>query len=306
MEAKRVVVAMSGGVDSSTAALLLKRDGWSPIGAHLRLWSGDPGCAGREKFARNARDAEAVARLLDIPFHTLDFQERFVEEVVRPFVEEYRRGRTPNPCVRCNPRIKLGALLEWARDQGAAAVATGHYARVVHNAGTGRWELRRSADANKDQTYYLHRLSQDQLAAFRTPVGGMTKDAVRRLARENNLPVVEKKESQEICFIPDNDYRGFLEAWREPAGDVGGPILDAAGRVLGRHQGIHRFTIGQRRGIGVSAERPLYVVEIRAEERAVVVGPVSASATRKARGASPCRWFSTASARDACAPARKP
>jgi tRNA-specific 2-thiouridylase len=274
MEPNRVAVAMSGGVDSGVAAQLLSRRGMDVFGVHMRVWI-PPFCGEmRKKADRNARDAEALARFLGIPFHVVDVQEAFRRLVVEPFAEAYLRGRTPNPCVVCNPTIKLGVLMDFALGAGASALATGHYARILHNPLSGRWELHRSADRVKDQSYYLHALSQEQLARFLTPVGGLTKDAVRELARRHGLPAADRKGSQEICFVPDDDYRGFLDHWiGEGREDLAGPIVDGSGKVLGRHKGIHHFTVGQRRGIGISSSRPLYVIEIRPEDRAVVVGP---------------------------------
>jgi len=274
MEPNRVAVAMSGGVDSGMAAQLLSRQGMDVFGVHMRVWI-PPFCGEmRKKADRNARDAEALARFLGIPFHVVDVREAFRRLVVEPFAEAYLRGRTPNPCVVCNPTIKFGVLMDFALGAGASALATGHYARILHNPLSGRWELHRSADHVKDQSYYLHALSQEQLARFLTPVGGLTKDAVRELARRHGLPAADRKESQEICFVPDDDYRGFLDHWiGEGSEDLAGPIVDGSGKVLGRHKGIHHFTVGQRRGIGISSSRPLYVIEIRPEDRAVVVGP---------------------------------
>ena len=268
---------MSGGVDSSVSAMLLSQAGYRAIGAHLRLWLPGDDPRATEKQRSNARDAQAVAEFLGIEFHVVDLESEFEREVVAPFVAEYLSGNTPNPCTICNPRIKLGALLDWAVERGALGVATGHYARVLRNPASGRWELRRGGDSEKDQTYFLCRLTQEKLARFRTPVGAMTKDAVRALARENGLPVAERSESQEICFIADDNYRRFLaERLGEDAPELGGPIVDLEGNELGRHAGIHHFTIGQRRGIGVSAPHPLYVVALRPDERAVVVGPADA------------------------------
>lgn len=273
-EEQKIVVAMSGGLDSSVTALLLSDEGYELVGAHLKLWPHGGNDNVRERQERQIHDAQSVADRFGMPLHVLDFQEDFEREVVATFVREYRCGRTPNPCIICNPRIKMGVLLDWALSQGAQAVATGHYAQVGFNEETGRWELRRGVATNKDQSYFLCCLTQEKLARFRTPMGTYTKDEARAIARDRGLDVWEKNESQEICFIPDDDYRRFLsERFAEAARELEGPIVDRAGEILGWHKGIHHFTIGQRRGIGVSAPTPLYVLEIDPEERAVIVGP---------------------------------
>jgi len=280
MSRRRIVVAMSGGIDSSVAAALLTDQGFEVVGVHMRVgpWGAEQAsAAGRARACcslRDAEDARSVAAVLGIPFYVLDFRADFEREVIAPFVETYRQGRTPNPCVLCNERLKLGRLLERAESFGACGVATGHYARVVLNEATGRHELRRGGDRARDQSYYLFRLSQEQLAAFHTPLGCLTKEDARRIARQRGLPVSEKPGSQDICFLADSDYRGFLaERLAQSAErDLGGAIVDRNGRELGRHEGVHLFTVGQRRGIGISGPRPLYVVELRPEERVVVVG----------------------------------
>lgn len=263
---ERVLIALSGGVDSAAAALLLIDAGHRVEAAHLRLFCGDGG-------GQSENNARGVAESLGIPFHVLDFSDAFSQRIVEPFVAEYLAGRTPNPCVMCNPGIKMGVLLDWALDRGFDALATGHYARIVRDPASGLWELRRPVDASKDQTYYLYRLSQRQLARFRAPLAEWTKPQARALLAERGVAIHQKGESQEICFIPNDDYRAFLES-RAPRGSLPeeGPIVDVNGREIGRHAGIHRYTIGQRRGIGGGAPRPLYVVDIRARDSAVVVG----------------------------------
>ena len=284
--AKRIVIAMSGGIDSSVAAMILVEQGWDVIGVHMRLSveasSGAPhqdleGAHERTCCSlRDAEDARAVAASLGIPFYILDFREDFEREVVVPFVEDYRLGRTPNPCVLCNEKLKLGGLLSRAKSYGAECVATGHYARCVLNESTGRYELHRPKDRAKDQTYYLFMLSQTQLAGFRTPLGDLTKGEARQLARERGLKTSDKPGSQDICFVPDNDYRKFLiQREGEESLPLGGNIVDRGGAILGHHEGIHNFTIGQRRGIGIGGPYPLYVVELRPESREVVVGGAS-------------------------------
>ena len=209
---------------------------------------------------------------MGIPIHILDLSDLFEQCIIHDFVSNYLDGRTPNPCCVCNQMIKFGRLLDWVREQGIPEMATGHYVQVRRNA-LSRWEIARAADRTKDQAYYLCRLSQDQLSSFRTPLGGMTKIEVRRIALGNALPVAQKSESQDICFIPDNDYRRFL-ASKLPCSEehLAGPIVDVQGHVLGNHSGIHNFTIGQRRGIRISSSEPLYVISLRPEEKAVVVG----------------------------------
>ncbi|MFP4381120.1 MAG: tRNA 2-thiouridine(34) synthase MnmA [Candidatus Sumerlaeia bacterium] len=265
----RIAVALSGGVDSAAAAMLLDEKGWTVEAVHLRLWpktEDDPALQAEE-------DAESVAKSLGIPFHLVDLTPEFQSRVIETFICEYLRGRTPNPCVICNPRIKLGRLLEWAMEKGYDGLATGHYAEIARNEMTDRWELRKGLDPDKDQSYYLHRLSQDQLARFHTPLAKMHKGDIRKYVADAGLDLHEKSESQEICFIPDNDYRRFLEE-RSDARELpqAGPILDMDGKELGRHPGIHHFTIGQRRGIGLSAPEPLYVVALDVEREAVIVG----------------------------------
>ena len=275
---RRVVVAMSGGVDSSLAAVLLKRAGAEVIGVHMRVWhyddtSEEPALKiGTCCTPADANDARRVAEQFDFPFYAIDFEADFRRAVIEPFIGDYLSGRTPNPCVHCNTQLKLGVLLHKAKAFGAEAVATGHYARVQHRPGQ-RSELLRAVDSGKDQTYYLFELRQEQLRHLIMPLGGMTKAAVRDQARDLGLHLADKPDSQDICFVPDNDYRRFLD--REGAlgsGKLDGAVVDTRGKVLGRHSGVHNFTIGQRRGIGISSARPLYVVELLVETQTVVVG----------------------------------
>jgi len=268
---------MSGGVDSSVAAYLLKEQGYEVIGLTMDLFdvhrvkcgdSGTRSCCGWKA----KEDANRVAVDLRIPHYVVDFRREFEEAVVANFCGEYVLGRTPNPCVRCNEHIKFRALLERAHKLGADFIATGHYARITQEGKPGRFCLRKGADKAKDQSYFLYTLTQAQLARTLFPVGDLTKGDVRRIAREQGLPVAEKPESQEICFVPDNDYAGFVAA-RCPEAMRPGPILDIQGQVLGTHAGIVHFTIGQRKGMGIAAPRPLYVLEIDPVRRAVIVGP---------------------------------
>ena len=274
-EKKRVVVAMSGGVDSSVTAALLKEQGHEVMGVSLQLYerpeSVQPG--GKTCCSLNdVMDAARVAKRLGIPFEVIDLRQRFKELVMDDFMAEYAAGRTPNPCARCNDRIKFGILLDMAAAMGADTLATGHYARIERDA-QGVYQLRKGHDPKKDQTYFLFGMKQDQLARTIFPVGNLEKPQVRELAAKFNLPVAQKHESQEICFIPDNDYVRFLEDNGVPASP--GDIVDSSGKKLASHQGIHNYTVGQRRGLGIAWKEPLYVTAIEKESSRVVVGPRS-------------------------------
>ena len=267
----RIVVAMSGGVDSSVAAALLAAGGHDVIGLSMQLYpAGDHrfgGCCTPEDL----HDARRVASALGIPHYILNFEERFHETVISDFVRQYAAGRTPLPCAHCNSDLKFSSLLERARALGAEQVATGHYARL-ESSPSGRRLLLRSADRDKDQSYFLFSLTQDQLACASFPVGSLTKPEVRAEARRIGLNVADKPDSQEICFVPDGDYASFV-ARQDPGVSRGGVIADEQGRVLRQHDGVHRFTVGQRKGLGVSAAIPLYVSRIDASTGAVTVGP---------------------------------
>jgi len=277
---KRVVIAMSGGVDSSVSAALLQEQGFEVIGISMQVWDyGKFAAAEGEKFDTccsldDIHDARRVAEQLSIPFYVVNFEDEFEDLVIKDFVDEYLKGRTPNPCVRCNQWIKFELLLKKARGLGADFIATGHYARTLRD-DTGRFHLLKGVDQTKDQSYFLFTLTQEQLAMTLFPLGEMTKTQVRALAARYNLRVAEKGESQEICFVPDNDYVRFIEEERGKE-LLSGNIVDRSGKILGRHRGTYRYTIGQRRGLGIAHPEPLHVLELNAETKEVVVGPKDA------------------------------
>jgi len=275
---------MSGGVDSSTVAGLLQRQGTPIIGLTMQLWNQrrlpelqpDGGATGRCCSLDDVYDARQVAAALGIPYYVVNFEERFEQDVVRPFIDEYLAGRTPVPCTLCNNFLKFDQLLSTAASLGAETVATGHYARIRRDERTGRRLLLRGADASRDQTYFLWGLTQEQLARTLFPLGEFQKSQVREMAREMGLPVAEKGDSQEICFVPNGDYAAFIEGYFRERGiereQPRGEIVTADGRRLGEHAGVHRYTIGQRRGLKVAAGEPLYVIATDPAAQRVVVG----------------------------------
>jgi len=271
----KIVVAMSGGVDSSVAAVLLKEDGYQVIGVTMQIWpsdgqatdSGFGGCCGIDAI----EDARKVSQKLGIPHYVVNFKDIFARKVIADFCREYSRGRTPNPCVRCNQYIKFGALLESAMELGADFIATGHHARIELDETNGTYLLKKGTDLHKDQSYFLCQLTQKQLSHALLPIGNLTKDKVREIASKLGLPVADKPGSQEICFVPDDDYPGFLKNYIPQAAKPG-PILDESGNILGKHRGIMSYTIGQRKGLGIAAAEPLYVTAIKPDRNAIVVG----------------------------------
>ncbi|WP_322100118.1 tRNA 2-thiouridine(34) synthase MnmA [Geminicoccus harenae] len=277
----RVVVAMSGGVDSSVCAGLLAEAGFDVVGITMQLYDHGQatGRAGSCCAGRDIRDARAVADRLGIPHFVLDYEERFRRQVIDEFAAGYAAGRTPIPCVRCNERIKFGDLLESAQELGAAALVTGHYVRRLRT--LERTELHRGRDSAKDQSYFLFATTDRQLARLRFPLGGLTKAETRAHAQRLGLPVAEKAESQDICFVPDGDHASVVTALRPEAGQSG-EIVDDAGRVLGRHKGLAGITVGQRRGLGVAAPERMYVTEIDPVSRRVTIAPKARARMRSA------------------------
>jgi tRNA-specific 2-thiouridylase len=284
-QTRTIAVAMSGGVDSSAVAGLLRSQGHNVIGLTLQLWNqrrlaghaGMPEAVhGRCCSLDDVYDARRVAETIGIPYYVVNQEDRFEHDVVRPFVAEYLSGRTPIPCSLCNNHLKFDQLLITAQQIGADALATGHYARVGFDAACGRWLLKRPTDALKDQTYFLFGLTQDQLSRTLFPLGEMTKPEVRQMARQQGLALAEKRDSQEICFVPGGDYKNFIDAYLGEQGEslpeTAGELVTTDGRVVGEHGGIHNFTIGQRKGLGVATGSPLYVIQIKGDSRQVVVG----------------------------------
>jgi tRNA-specific 2-thiouridylase len=315
----RVVVAMSGGVDSSVAAALLAEQGHDVIGVSMQLYDNSQVTeTGQRAFGTcctidDLYDARRVAATIGIPHYILNFESQFGEHVISNFVREYLSGRTPIPCSHCNSELKFAELLDRARAYDADCLATGHYARVERDA-SGRYRLYRGADTSKDQTYFLFSLTQKQLERASFPVGHLDKETVRAHARRLQLHVTEKPDSQEICFVPDGDYAAFVER-KAPDATRDGVIVDGGGRVVGTHGGVHRFTIGQRKGLGLSSTEPLYVLQIKPDAAQVVVGPrealgrtsLTASTVNWVSGAAPDGWLRVTAQirhRHAAAPAK--
>lgn len=273
-----ICIAMSGGVDSAGAALLMQQAGHQVSGVTLFLHTCRENPTSPELSAE-AVSARAVANTIGIPHTTLDRRELFQEKVMGRFISEYVDGRTPNPCVDCNREIKFGALMDWALAHGADYLATGHYSRVAYDENSGRWLLLRGKDRSKDQSYVLYQLTQHQLSHLILPVGSYEKPVLRQLAEEAGLPNAHRHDSQDICFIPDGDYVNFLK--QQGVSPVPGSFVDEAGRVLGSHKGLECYTIGQRKGLGVSADQPLYVLRKDSASNTIVLGPNSHLFTRE-------------------------
>ncbi len=272
MKGKRILAALSGGVDSSVAALLLQREGWEVIGISMDLYDFSKVTkdrAGTCCSLDDLYDARRVCDALSIPYYVLNLRDEFRREVIDPFVREYSTGRTPNPCILCNEHLKFRALLRKADELGAEGVATGHYA-VIRRKPSGKCRLFCATDESKDQSYFLFSLESERLRRIYFPVGRMRKDYVRRIAAEAGLPVFEKRESQDICFVTDDSYAEFLS--RSGIEEQEGRIIDRSGNILGTHKGVLRYTVGQRRGLGIAAKEPLYVVAIDAEKNEIVLG----------------------------------
>src|SRR5207253_7180716 len=296
MSTQTIAVAMSGGVDSSTVAAMLRAEGHNVVGLTMQLWN-QRRLAGREGMPEAATgrccslddvyDARRVAETIGIPYYVVNHEDRFERDVVRPFVREYLSGRTPIPCSLCNNHLKFDQLLTVAQQIGAEAVATGHYASVEFDKQRDRWLLKRPTDRSKDQTYFLFGLTQEQLSRTLFPLGGMTKPEVRELARKHGLALAEKPDSQEICFVPGGDYKNFIGAYLSEEGEAlpetAGELVTTAGEVVGEHTGIHNFTVGQRKGLGIATGSPLYVIQIKGDTRQVIVGNQDELYTRTLR-----------------------
>ena len=311
-----IAVAMSGGVDSSAVAGLLAREGANVVGLTMQLWNqrrlpeiAGKGATGRCCSLDDVYDARRVADRLGIPYYVVNFEERFERDVVRPFIDEYLAGRTPVPCTLCNNFVKFDQLLEMAASLGAGRVATGHYARIGRDEQTGRWLLYRAVDETRDQTYFLWGLTQEQLSRSLFPLGGIRKTAVREMAREMGMPVADKGDSQEICFVPNGDYAAFIDAYFREQGiareSTRGEIVTSEGRALGEHEGVHRYTVGQRRGLNIAVGEPLYVIATDPATQRVVVGAQRRICCARAPWWKPSTGSLSRSSKLLCAPASR-
>lgn len=275
---EKVVIAMSGGVDSSVCAAMMVEEGFECIGMTMRLWKGkeaeETACSTQSCCgAESVEDARLVAETLGIPYYAINFREEFWEKVVKVFAEEYFSGRTPSPCILCNEKLKFDTLYKKALEIGAHKVCTGHYAKIAYDEDSGRWLLLRGKDPNKDQSYFLFSMTQDQLSKTLFPVGDYVKPEIRALAEKYGLITAKKPESMDICFIPDGDYAAFLERhFPEMAKEAAGKVRHTNGEIMGEHKGIHSVTVGQRKGLGIAFGEPLYVTEINAQSKEVTVG----------------------------------